>query len=174
MAHDWIVTYTGKQFYPLAPRVEDICIEDIAHALSNICRFTGHVRTFYSVGEHSLRACYQAPPFLKLALLLHDAYEAYMCDLSRPVKHAEGMAYYRQAEDRGMAAISDRFEVFFMDPLIHTIDDRMLMTERRDLMPYTEGIWSTQHAPAYPERIVPYPPKEVEYMFLKQFRILTA
>lgn len=45
---DWIQTYTNKQFWPLDPRPEDVCIEDIAHALSLQCRFTGHVREFYS------------------------------------------------------------------------------------------------------------------------------
>ena len=50
----WIQTFTGKRMYPLDPKPEDICIEDIAHALSNICRFTGHTKKFYSVGEHSI------------------------------------------------------------------------------------------------------------------------
>src|SRR5271165_7548492 len=83
---DWIQTYTGRVMYPLDPRPEEINIIDIAHALSNLCRFTGHVRTFYSVAEHSVRVSQHCDPKDALWGLLHDASEAYLADMSRPMK----------------------------------------------------------------------------------------
>lgn len=161
----WIVTYTGKKFYPLAPRVEDIDIFDIAHALSNICRFTGHVKQFYSVAQHSVLAARQAPVWLKLSMLLHDASEAYLCDVSRPVKHSPGMEGYRIAEARLQGLVSRRFDVFFDDPLVHEIDNRMLMTERRDLMS-SRHAWSVGNQPPYDIVVKPWSPRKAEREFL--------
>ncbi len=170
--HTWICTHTGRRFYPLEPRVEDICIEDIAHALSHICRFTGHVETFYSVAEHCWRASLIAPMYLKLPMLLHDASEAYLCDVSRPVKHAHGMEFYRGAEHKLMRVIGEKFGVEFSDELIHEIDNRMLMTERRDLMPQSQP-W-TVGADPYRDIIVPVPPKTAKLGFHQQFLDLTT
>ena len=167
----WIVTFTGRRFYPLAPRIEDLNIEDIAHALSNICRFTGHCRQFYSVAQHSLLASQYAPDWLKLSMLLHDASEAYLCDVSRPVKHAPGMAAYRAAEQRLQNLIGQRFGVFFDDAWVHTIDNRMLMTERRDLT-NTAQTWSVDNLPPYEEVIVPMAPVQAELAFLRTAELL--
>jgi hypothetical protein len=88
---NWIETYTGRQFWPLDPRSQDVDIIDIAHSLSMQCRFNGHTRVFYSVAEHSLivsaelAACGESR-LVQLYGLLHDAAEAYVCDLPRPVK----------------------------------------------------------------------------------------
>lgn len=169
----WILTYTGKQFWPLNPRIEDIDIVDIAHALSNICRFTGHVREFYSVGEHSLRSIFYVPEYLKLTMLLHDASEAYLCDVSRPVKHAPGMEAYRAAEKRLQDMIGERFDIAsFADPLVHETDNRMLMTERRDLMSRNYSQWSVDARP-YLLVIEPKPPKLIERLFLEAYEALT-
>jgi hypothetical protein len=167
----WIVTYTGRRFYPLAPRIEDIDIEDIAHALSNMCRFTGHCRQFYSVAQHSILAAYHAPAWLKLAMLLHDASEAYLCDLSRPVKHSPGLAAYRAAEDRLQQLVGQRFGVVFDDPMVKQIDDRMLMTERRDLTDASQP-WSSHHLPPYEEIIYPLSPGTAKEVFLDYAREL--
>ena len=163
--HSWIMTFSGKRFYPLAPRIEDIDIVDIAHALSNICRFTGHVRSFYSVAQHSVLCAQYAPDRLKLALLLHDASEAYLCDVARPVKHAPGMAPYRAAEQHLQTLIGQRFGVSFEDSIIHDIDNRMLMTERRDLMDCTQT-WSVGNLAPYPEPIRPMQPAQAELALL--------
>lgn len=161
----WIVTYSGKKFHPLAPRIEDLDIVDIAHALSNICRFTGHCRSFYSVAQHSVLAAQYAPDWLKLSMLLHDASEAYLCDVSRPVKHSPGMEAYRAAEQRLQMLVGRRYEVSFDDPLVHEIDNRMLMTERRDLMSSNHA-WSVTNKPPYPETITPMSPAQAEWEFL--------
>jgi hypothetical protein len=83
---DWIQTFTGKQFWPLDPRPDEVYIEDIAHALGNICRFNGHCLRFYSVAEHCFHVSHKVVPGLALMGLLHDAAEAYVCDVVRPVK----------------------------------------------------------------------------------------
>jgi hypothetical protein len=80
----YIVTYTGRRFHFLDPKIDEISIEDIAHALSNVCRFTGHTKRFYSVAEHSCLV--SALCDNRLEGLLHDASEAYMSDLSSPLK----------------------------------------------------------------------------------------
>src|SRR5574342_1090607 len=94
-----IITYTGRLFWPLSPRLEDINILDICHALSNQTRFTGHTREFYSVAQHSCLVSDLLPEKFKLDGLLHDASEAYLMDLARPVKELEQMTFFREAED---------------------------------------------------------------------------
>lgn len=141
MSQEWIQTHSGLRFYPLAPRVEDIRIEDIAWALPHICRFTGHTSRFYSVGEHSVHVAshvwhetHDLPT--TLSALLHDASEAYLCDIARPVKHTPEMRPYREAETRLEEAIASRFGLpRVMHPIIKHHDERALMTERRDLVP---------------------------------------
>src|ERR1700722_9509595 len=99
---DYITTYTGKIFRPLHPDAVDICIEDIAHALSMQCRFTGHSREFYSVGDHCLWvsdvAAELGRPEDALWGLLHDASEAYLHDIASPIKRADEFVLYRAAE----------------------------------------------------------------------------
>jgi len=82
----WIQTYTGKCFHPREPGPDDFDIRDVAHALSLLCRFNGHCRTFYSVAEHSVRVSRICPPAAALWGLLHDLGEAYVGDLPRPLK----------------------------------------------------------------------------------------
>lgn len=83
---NWIMTRTGKKFFPCNPRIEDVDVEDIAHALSHICRFGGHSSRFYSVAEHSIVASVLCPDEFKLKGLLHDAAEAYLGDVPSPMK----------------------------------------------------------------------------------------
>ncbi len=85
------MTCSYKMFDPLHPDVDLIDIEDIAHALSMLCRANGHFRTFYSVGQHSINCAREAKARgysqkVQLACLLHDASEAYLADVTRPVK----------------------------------------------------------------------------------------
>src|SRR3990167_2984266 len=100
---DWIQTASGIAFWPLRPRIEDVRIEDIAHALAAVNRFNGHTRVPWSVAEHSLQLTYElvrvgSPRETCLYGLLHDASEAYLCDMPRPLKRAAVMAGYRLAE----------------------------------------------------------------------------
>jgi hypothetical protein len=173
MGHEtpWILTYSGKRFFPFDPRMDDIDIVDIAHALSNLCRFTGHTLSFYSVAEHCVRMSKVGPQYLALPLLLHDASEAYLSDLSRPVKHNSLLQGYRDAERHLMDCIELKFRLpvgAFQDPLIKHIDNRMLMTERRDLLPTTPDNWDVSED-AFPFVVTPVSPEVAEKMFLARY-----
>lgn len=112
----FIRTFTGKEFYPLEPRINDICIEDIAHALSNLCRFTGHTKHFYSVAQHSVYVSrfisypgIEKQKEYELYGLLHDASEAYICDISRPLKKQDCFFEYKLIEHKLQMMIYERF-----------------------------------------------------------------
>jgi hypothetical protein len=134
-------TYTGKQFYPMDPRASEIDPDDIAHALSMLCRYGGHSSEFYSVAEHSWHLSYAVSPEHALAALLHDATEAYLVDVPRPIKRAPGMEAYRAAEDRLMQEIAWRFKlpgctdpVYELPAEVKDADTRILVDERARLM----------------------------------------
>jgi len=132
----YIRTFTGKQYWPMDPRAEDICIEDVAHALSNLCRFTGHTSRFYSVAEHSLYVSTLVPSALAFAGLMHDAHEAYVNDIARPFKLS--LPEYKAAEDWNWLAMAEAFD---LDPKqdreIKEADNAMFRAERLQLMPVT-------------------------------------
>ena len=141
-----IQTVSGRWVDPLAPRPDDLDIEDIAQALSNQCRFGGHTRVFYSVAQHSAIVCdlvleRGADPETALAALLHDAGEAYLVDLPHPLKHRSELGPpYRRAEARLEAAIQERFAVGPLDPSLKPLDRSLLATERA-LFTSTDGRW---------------------------------
>ena len=139
---DWIQTYTGRRFYPLHPRAEDVSILDIAHALSLKTRFSGHCSTFYSVAEHSILVAKQVPKELQLHALLHDAAEAYLPDVARPIKHRlmvakDTMHWFREVEERVLYTIAEAFHISstpFFDSRIKEADNLLLSTEGHRLM----------------------------------------
>jgi len=128
-----ILTMSGKLISLYNPQVDKICIEDIAHGLGNLCRFGGQVSKFYSVAEHSVHCCRIAPDHLKLVALMHDATEAYLIDLPRPIKVQ--LAQYRDFEDKLAVAIFERFGLD-IDLLaeIKSVDNHMLTVEAFHLM----------------------------------------
>jgi uncharacterized protein len=130
---DWMQTFTGRAFYPMAPAAEDVDGRDIAHALSLLCRYGGHSRSFYSVGEHCVLMSYAVSPANALEALLHDATEAYGQDLIRPVKN--GLPEYKTMERRIEAAIRDRFGLTGKCPEeVKVADVRILRDEKAVLM----------------------------------------
>lgn len=174
----WMLTFTGRKFYPLYPEPEDFFIEDIAHALAHICRFGGHTKKFYSVAEHSIRVAEMAPKEFKLCALLHDAAEAYIGDMIYPLK--ECMPEFQDAEALIWSALAKRFNLpEVMPPEVKAIDDRMLLTERRELLtqPVTASPWfQEQITTPYGDDYVilaPLAPKTAERSFLAQFEYLT-
>lgn len=170
---DWIQLYSGKRFWPLDPRAEDIEIEDIAHALSNICRFTGHVREFYSVAQHSVFVSFRVPEADALWGLLHDASEAYVCDIARPVKRQPELAAYRAAEKRIMDAVCERFGLSKIEPPgVKVADQRALYTEARDLLPVISPEWHW-YAEPYDIRVGGLSPRIAKSLFLSRFEALT-
>lgn len=165
----WIQTYTGYPFPILHPSASDIDIEDIAHALSNLCRFAGHTREFYSVAQHSVLVSHNLPVEHRLTGLLHDAPEAYIVDIPRPLKHSGMVEGYKTIEDRVWAAIAERFSLSEdMDPSVKQADVRALFTEQRDLMGRPPKPWKDMVIP-YPEIIVPLPPKDAKAQFLIRY-----
>lgn len=143
---DYTGTFTGKRFHPLDPRPEDICLDDIAHALSNICRFNGHTKYFYSIAAHCInvyRYLFQRGLGQRICILgiLHDASEAYICDIPRPFKPY--LAGYRKIEENIMQAIYEHFGIepptFAEAQDIKEADDYVLSLEAKHLMSNTEG-----------------------------------
>lgn len=92
------------------PQPDQICIEDVAWALSRICRYAGHTNFHYSVAEHSVRVMDLSPSSMKRWALLHDAAEAYLNDVPRPVKMLPEMKPYRDIEENLQRVIMERFE----------------------------------------------------------------
>ena len=102
-------TYSGTQFDALSPKAKDVHLVDIAHALSNICRFNGHTTEFYSVAQHSVYVMKCCSYDNKLHALLHNASEAYLSDIISPLKKTEEFNFYREIEDNLMDTIYKKF-----------------------------------------------------------------
>lgn len=129
-----IRTVSGIYMNVFDPTPEMICIEDIAHSLSMQCRFGGHLPRFYSVAQHSLYCSYLVDDEkLKLAALLHDASEAYLLDIPKPIKG--GLSNYKEIEDNLMRLIADKFGFEYpLHPDIKRADEQMLEAEWYHLM----------------------------------------
>lgn len=170
---DWIITFTGRRFYPLDPRVEDVNINDVAHALSNQCRFAGHCMQFYSVAQHSVLVSMMCPDKDALWGLLHDASEAYLVDVPSPLKRMPEFKAYRDAEAKVMATICAAFGLDAHEPpSVKLVDKRMLATEARDLT-FTKGHgWASQLEP-YDLHIQPWTPEHSRIRFLGRLHELT-
>lgn len=131
---DWMLTSTGRAYWPMDPRAEDVSIEDIAHSLSMQCRYGGHSARFYSVAEHSVMVSRHVLPEDALAGLMHDASEAYVTDVPRPLKpHLEN---FREVELMNWIAICEAFELNPELPeSVHTADLRICHDEMLTFMP---------------------------------------
>lgn len=175
VSNPFIETYTGSRFTPLQPRVEDVQLEDIAHALSHQCRFSGHTRLFYSVAEHSVRvsrAVQKAGGSQEEQLwgLLHDASEAYLVDVPKPLKDSAFGELYREAEVRIMSVVCAAFQMVSEQPdLVTRADVWLLATEARDLMPYRPENWGELRFQALEERIEPWSPQAAEQAFIRRY-----
>jgi len=135
-----ILTHTGKRFDVFAPDTDLIDPRDIAHSLAHLCRFNGHCREFYSVAQHSCIVADLVPEEHKLDALLHDATEAYVGDMVRPLK--EWMPAYQDVESLIWKHICTRFDLDAETPAsVRQADMIALATERRDLMPTDSAIW---------------------------------
>jgi hypothetical protein len=190
----FIRTFTGKKFWPLDPTPEEVDIEDIAHALSLVCRFTGHTYCFYSVADHSLRVSKLAEQLTmaehgalslrvkaarEMALwgLLHDASEAYLCDVPSPLKRAPGLGQlYKGFERNLMEVIKERFDLSPHEPaVVKHADCILLNTEMRDLMdvpPADLEQWQCG-SEQLPETIYPLDPQHAQVEFIRRFHYLT-
>lgn len=141
---DWMQVASGRQFWPLDPRADEIHIDDIAHSLAMQCRYAGHCLRFYSVAEHSvLIARYLLSMGSPHALwgLLHDASEAYLVDVPRPVKPF--LTGYKPAEAKVMAEVCKRFRLAQAMPAdVHEADNRILRDEMSQNMTPPPTPWN--------------------------------
>lgn len=168
---DWMQLYTGVRFYPMDPRAEEINPDDIGHALSLLCRYGGHVDRFYSVAEHCVLMSQWVPPEDALAALLHDATEAYVCDVPRPLKRYLGG--YAQIELEVWRAITARFRVSDRLPAsVKEADDRILLTERNALMRRTQTWTQDGQMDPLPVEITGWLPAEAERRYLDRLEEL--
>lgn len=169
-----ILTSQGRYFDFMRPDDCVFTIIEIAHALSHICRFTGHTRHFYSVAQHSVLVSRVVPDEDALAGLLHDAAEAFIGDVAKPLKKL--LPDYAVIEARVERAVLGRFGLSETLPnSVKHADLVLLATEKRDLMPATGDSWSGMaNVEALPERIVPVSAVEARLMFINRFLQLTS
>ena len=167
----WMQTFTGRQFFPMEPRPEEIDRLDIAHALSMIARYNGHAKHFYSVAEHCVHLSYLVPTEHALWALLHDATEAYVGDMIRPLK--AHMKAYCAAEDRVMLAIAEHFDMDqIMPEEVKRADTRILLDERAALFDTWAGDWRVEGEP-FGIAIHAWSPAEAKQRYLNRLAELT-
>lgn len=193
----WIQTARGLAWCADTPEEYRYDISEIAHALSNLCRFAGHTQSFYSVAEHSVRVAIEArhDQFIRItaergdigvqpmdrhwldelsrAALLHDAAEGFLLDMPAPIKRLPGLAGYRSLMKRTEFAITHHFGVamYRTHPAIRHADLVLLATEKRDVMgpsPHS-GEWLPLPEPLA-ERIEPWTPEDARERFVDAWR----
>lgn len=170
----FIQTLSGKQFDYLSATIDDIDIEDIAVALSNICRFSGHLPEFYSVAQHSVLCSQLVSPEFAFEALMHDAAEAYCQDIPAPLRAL--LPDYCEIEKRTDQLIRFKFGLPLEEAsVVKYADLTMLATERRDLglddgsfWPVLEGIPATEMF-----KVIPLAPGHAYGMFMERFNELS-
>lgn len=169
----YISTFLGNRFYPTEGRIDDIHIEDIAHGLAYQCRFNGQTNQFYSVAQHSLMVAELVPPAYRRAALLHDAAEAYLGDMVKPLKVL--LPAFSEIEDKVTHLIAQHFELDFSDYApIKAADLQALATEKRDLMPHSVEPWSyLKGFEPLPNMIRPLTPNDAKQLFLETWQKLS-
>jgi 5'-deoxynucleotidase YfbR-like HD superfamily hydrolase len=182
-----IVTATGRKVDPLHVTSDDFNIVDVASSLSNLCRFTGHTREFYSVAQHSLHVKWLvedesliAPNKATLmAALLHDASETWLNDMSTPLKYSARLAGYRHAEKLAEASIESLIHSWFPDQRVDRVaiklaDQRAFILEVLHLHPHPEMFGSPVTENLYlldqaRRDVVPRDSAEVRRLFIDTF-----
>lgn len=152
------------------PKEQSIKILDIAHALSNLCRFIGQCDRFYSVAQHSIHTSLMVQtddPKIELMALLHDASEAYIGDVSSPLKQL--LPEYQEIEKNIQSAIMSKFGLPSELPeQIKEVDLRMLATEKRDLFQNDHHV-TLDHLNPYEFKIIPMSSEKSAGIFIKYF-----
>ena len=171
----FMLTYTGKKVWPLQMKPDDIHSFDIAHALSNTCRYNGHVSSFFSVAEHCTLLAESKFPGMPKWKLMHDAAEAYIPDVTRPFKAM--LPKLIEAEKHILDVIAERFDLppyeGKIEKEIKIGDTAMLYWEGRALMQHVSGCcWTEMEKPDVKVVIEANPPMVAEGVFINMFRRL--
>lgn len=165
----YIQTFSGGKINPISPVPEDVNLDDIAAALSKMCRYAGHCSRFYSVAEHCVHIANLAPDELRLTALMHDASEAYLVDIPRPVKPF--LPGYYELEDRLMRVIAYRLGFHWPLPAeVKYLDNSILSDEREQNMAPMENdeIWGDM-LPALGVKLQFWTPAQAELEFHQAF-----
>lgn len=171
----WIETYTGIKMFFLDPQPEMIDINDIAHSLSQQCRFSGHTKRTFSVAEHCIRVAsllYERTKDPKIALqgLLHDASEAYLLDVPSPVKQFLGG--YMEMEEKLQEVILNKYHAGWpMNAQVKEADTVMLKNEAKHLLLSQGKSWANKYPTSYEYKAKPFllKPQEAEDSYLTWF-----
>lgn len=182
----FIKTYSGVNFFPFDPKVEDVNIVDIAHALALQCRFNGHTNRFYSVAQHCIEVAKKCSPENQLWGLLHDAPEAYISDLASPIK--KNMPEFQKAEATILRVIVEKYRLhidtgdsdinplapnpYFEPKEVKAVDTRMLVTEARDLLGLFPNPWGMDVEPFSDTVLIPMSPEKAEREYIRAFEEL--
>ncbi len=167
--HPTIQTSSGHYVNLKSPEKSYFCVEDIAHALSNLCRFNGHCLKFYSVAQHSVYVSRVVPEEMAMDALFHDAVEAYMGDMTSPLKAL--LPEYRRMEKLMEAALRKSLKLSpTLHPAIKEADLRMLATEQLTLMPRLTTPWEiTKGVRPYTMQIIPSRPGAAFAAFMGRY-----
>lgn len=172
---DWMTTFTGRKFWPLDPQEHEVDLKDIAHALSMLCRFGGHTSEFYSVAQHSIlvgqQVARQFPehPDWAFAGLLHDASEAYLQDIIRPIKPF--LTNYADIEAKVQSTVDLELGVQINavgKRAWKAVDTRILVDEANAFMGAPDWVWNIG-LPILDGPIHPMGHKEAELRFLNEY-----
>lgn len=178
MTQAWFQTYTGKAFPLFDFKPSDFCIKDISHALSNLCRYNGHTKIYFSVAQHSVHVmeCLRdelrvEDKRLLLCGLLHDAAEAYTGDMVRPVKQHSIMRPYRDWEEHVERGLSEHFDIPFPFPkVIKRADNILLATEKEQIVHLPPPRpWTITEEPWWQLEITEWLPEVAKKRFMQAF-----
>lgn len=168
----YIRTFSGMKVFLLEPSLESINIIDMAHSLAHICRFTGHPKKFYSVGQHSVYVSWICPPEQALWGLIHEGGEPFFSDLNSVAKRLPGMDAYRTYEINFRTKTAVKFGLSPDEPpSVKEADNLMLVTEQRDLM------WGDERSSTLVPlalKIKPWSSRKSKRVFLLRFKELTS
>lgn len=171
----WMLTHSGNKFWPTNPSINDLDIYDIAHSLSMQCRYNGHTNRFYSVAEHSVLVARALPPKLALWGLLHDAAEAYVGDMVRPLKRQ--LPQFSIIEDQILLLLAVKYDLPWPMPAeVHEVDNRILLDERAALLRTGGHRWDEALEALEPlgVRVTGWPPPVAKREFLAAFNGLVT
>lgn len=171
---DWIQTFSGERFYPLTPDINTINITDIAHALSMQCRFSGHTKFHYSVAQHCVYVSYLCNIEDAFYGLLHDASEAYLVDVPKPLKDSGKFLEYKILEKNLQNMIYQKYIGNSEEPgSVHKADMICLSTEAIQLYNNLRDDWVLPANPS-PFIIEEMSPGKAKQLFIDRFSELNG